>query len=56
MGGSASMGPGQALGSAKPAWRAVNAEGKRGAIGGISRDFPTAKEVADGESPGLVLS
>lgn len=42
------MGQGQGLGSARPAWRAVNADGKRPAVG-MSRDFPTAKEVAEGK-------
>ena len=41
-------GSGDSQGSARPAWRAVNADGKRTAMG-MSRDFPTAKEVAEGE-------
>ena len=48
MGGSANS-QGQGMGDSRPAWRAVNADGRRPAMG-MSRDFPTAKEVADGES------
>jgi hypothetical protein len=56
--GSAGLGPpamgsgaGIGLGSAKPAWRAVSGDGRRigGGSTGLSRDFPTANEVAEGE-------
>jgi hypothetical protein len=49
------MGQGQGISSSKPAWRAVN-DGRRGGPGmGMSRDFPTASEVAEGKFPDLVL-
>ena len=44
------MGSGQGIGAAaasKPAWRQVQAEGKR-AVLGISREFPTTNEIAEG--------
>jgi hypothetical protein len=46
------MGSGQGIAVAKAAWRPVTQEGKRGV--GLSRDFPTAKEVADGELRGPI--
>jgi hypothetical protein len=45
----APMGQGQGIAASRPAWRAVNADGNR-LVGGMSRDFPTASEVAQGES------
>ena len=45
------MGSGQGKGGYMPqtAWKAVAADGIRGGPLGLSRDFPTAKEVAEGE-------
>ena len=43
----APMGSGQGI-AAKPAWRAVGADGRRAGMG-VNRDFPTASEVAEGE-------
>ena len=45
------MGVGIGIGASvpKPAWKNVPSEAKRAQMG-LSRDFPTAKEVAEGES------
>lgn len=44
------MGSGQGLGSAaRRAWGAVGANERRGPPTGLSHEFPTAKEVADGK-------
>lgn len=50
------MGSGQGLGSAaRRAWGTVGPnEGRRGPPGGLSREFPTAKEVADGKRKAML--
>lgn len=44
----APMGQSQNIAANRPAWRAVNADGVRRPAVGMSRDFPTASEVAQG--------
>ncbi|GMK59313.1 hypothetical protein CspeluHIS016_0703280 [Cutaneotrichosporon spelunceum] len=49
------MGSGQGLGSAaRRAWGSVGASERRGPLTGLSREFPTAKEVADGKRKAML--
>ena len=51
------MGSGQGIGASapKPAWRQVQSEGKRAALG-ISREFPTTNEIAEGKRNAITLN